>query len=293
MGVDINTARILLQESQSNGWKAGKVNMLGRQKIFLSETELQQLQSTISAHYPALPNALPKPGAYAEQFLQTLGASEVHATDASDFEQASIIHDLNKPIPERLYRQYDTVIDGGTLEHVFNYPEALRSAMNMVAPGGHLLLFTPANNLFGHGFYQFSPDLFYAIFQPQNGFVLQTMLMYEFGSYSKMYAIANPAQFNNRITMRNSRPVYFYVKAQRIADTNIDVLKAMQSDYEQVRWQGQSWAHVGEQQKSLIRNVLDGLGIRKSLYRLKTNKAIHENVYGNMLPDFWEEVAIP
>jgi 2-polyprenyl-3-methyl-5-hydroxy-6-metoxy-1,4-benzoquinol methylase len=54
------------------------------------------------------------------------------------------------------------VFDGGTLEHIFDYPTAIKNCMKMVKPGGHLLLTTPANNWFGHGFYQFSPELFYS-----------------------------------------------------------------------------------------------------------------------------------
>ena len=58
--------------------------------------------------------------------------------------------------------QFDVVYDGGTLEHVFNFPVALRNAMELLRPGGRLFtIHTCANNLCGHGFYQFSRELFY------------------------------------------------------------------------------------------------------------------------------------
>jgi len=41
---------------------------------------------------------------------------------------------------------YTTVIDGGSLEHVFNFPQAIANCMNMVAVGGHFIGLSPANN---------------------------------------------------------------------------------------------------------------------------------------------------
>jgi hypothetical protein len=45
----------------------------------------------------------------------------------------------------------------------FNFPVALANAMKMAKIGGHFAARTPANNQCGHGFYQFSPGLFYRI----------------------------------------------------------------------------------------------------------------------------------
>jgi 2-polyprenyl-3-methyl-5-hydroxy-6-metoxy-1,4-benzoquinol methylase len=76
----------------------------------------------------------------------------VSSIDASDYENATYVHDLNVPIPDHLKGQFDLVDDGGTLEHVFNFPVALRNCMEMVKVGGHLLLNVPTNNFVGHGF---------------------------------------------------------------------------------------------------------------------------------------------
>ena len=51
--------------------------------------------------------------------------------------------------------------------------------MKMVKTGGHLMLFTPANNYFGHGFYQFSPELFYRVLSKENGFEVRRMVVLE------------------------------------------------------------------------------------------------------------------
>ncbi|MCA1572803.1 MAG: hypothetical protein LC798_21415 [Chloroflexi bacterium] len=42
------------------------------------------------------------------------------------------------------------VLDGGTLEHVFDYPTALRGALDAVRLGGHFIAVTPANGWCGH-----------------------------------------------------------------------------------------------------------------------------------------------
>jgi hypothetical protein len=34
---------------------------------------------------------------------------------------------------------------------------------------------TPANNQMGHGFYQFSPELFFRVFSQENGYLLRAL----------------------------------------------------------------------------------------------------------------------
>ena len=87
---------------------------------------------------------------FADDVLLPLGY-HVDSMDASDYEGANIVHDLNLPIPPALRERYDLVWDGGTLEHIFNFPVAIFNAMHMVKVGGHLLLETPTNNQCGHG----------------------------------------------------------------------------------------------------------------------------------------------
>src|SRR5438477_418150 len=79
-------------------------------------------------------------------------------------------HDMNEPIPDKFKETYTAVLDGGSLEHVFNFPVAIKNCMEMVKVGGHYLAITPANNFFGHGFYQFSPELYFTVLSKENGF---------------------------------------------------------------------------------------------------------------------------
>jgi hypothetical protein len=44
--------------------------------------------------------------------------------------------------------------------------------MDLLKVGGTFVASTPANYFMGHGFYQFSPELFFRLFCPENGFRL-------------------------------------------------------------------------------------------------------------------------
>ena len=43
--------------------------------------------------------------------------------------------------------------------------------------GGSLFIFTTANNHVGHGFYQYSSELFFRIFQPVNGIEIRNVIL--------------------------------------------------------------------------------------------------------------------
>jgi SAM-dependent methyltransferase len=109
-------------------------------------------------------------GKYCETLLSHLGATSVDSIDASSYEGATIVHDLNKPLPADLSEHFDSVIDFGTIEHVFDVPQVLRTYASLVRDGGIILIATQADGCCGHGFYQFSPELFYRFFATERGF---------------------------------------------------------------------------------------------------------------------------
>ena len=61
---------------------------------------------------------------YQEPLLKLLGVVDLTVIDYSSFEGANYIHDLNYPVSANLSGRFDLVIDGGTLEHIFNLPMA-------------------------------------------------------------------------------------------------------------------------------------------------------------------------
>jgi len=81
--------------------------------------------------------------------------------------------DLNEPLPAIFQNQFDVVLDGGTIEHCYNAPQAMKSCAEAVKIGGILNNGNPLFSL-NHGFYNFSP-IFYTRFFEVNGFSLLEM----------------------------------------------------------------------------------------------------------------------
>lgn len=71
-----------------------------------------------------------------ENFLKALGAEQIHSLDASDFEGADIICDLNEPLLEEYKNKFTCIIDGGTTEHVFSFDQAMENVIDMLEVGG-------------------------------------------------------------------------------------------------------------------------------------------------------------
>jgi hypothetical protein len=171
----------LLIMARRSGAHFARIATIGRQGLYLHPHELNELSSEIEnssiiAQY--------KWGDFCEPYLQLLlGAEEITSIDASAYENATKIHDMNQPI-DGLSGRFDLVIDGGSLEHIFNIPVAMLNIMKITKCGGHVLICSPSNNLCGHGFYQFSPELMYRLFSKENGFSVDEMLLTEhsFGS---------------------------------------------------------------------------------------------------------------
>lgn len=230
MGITGNSARFIFSARERNDVSFGTTLMLGRQQLFVEEHHASLLANRLN-----IPSALlAHTGTFAEPFFAALGAKLVDSMDYSDFEQATVIHDLNTPIPGSLKNKYSVVFDGGTLEHVFNFPVAIKNCMDMIAVGGHFISITPTNNFCGHGFYQFSPELFYAIFTEAHGFQVSRMLLEIEGpsdASSAWYEIMDPNKVKRRVTICNSNPSSIMLVAKKITETDSISLRPFQSDY--------------------------------------------------------------
>jgi len=56
------------------------------------------------------------------------------------------------------------------MEHVFNASQGLKNVTRLCAPGGQIIHSLPANNFCNHGFWQFSPELFFSLYSDKNGY---------------------------------------------------------------------------------------------------------------------------
>ena len=231
MGLN-NAAVTFLCAAKASGVDFTETVMLGRQGFYPEPAVLKRGLDALSL---ATPHDLLGKCRYAEPFFRLLGARNVASLDASAFEGASHVHDLNAPLPDALSEQFTAVFDGGTLEHVFNYPQAIKSAMQMVRVGGCFLQIAPANNYMGHGFWQISPELIYRIFSAGNGFRVHLVLLHE--RDRGWYAVDDPKDTGGRIQLSNKHPTYILTIAERIGSPEIFAKAPQQSDYVP-RWNG-------------------------------------------------------
>lgn len=153
-----------------------QVLTLGRQAVYATIDQAASIlrQEGLQVRVPDDPEpglaAAEYPGAISDKdLLRLFGATEVEALDVSDFEQAERIWDLNQPIPRKWEGAFDTVIDAGTLEHIFDIRTAFGNVTRLLRVGGQAIHLSPTNNYVNHGFYQLSPTLF-SDYYAANGF---------------------------------------------------------------------------------------------------------------------------
>jgi hypothetical protein len=138
---------------------------------------------------------------------------------------------MNLAIPNDLKNAFSVVIDAGTLEHVFNFPTAIKNCMEMVEEGGHLLLMTPTNNFMGHGFYQFSPELFFRVCSAANGFEVARAIVCGVDPGAQWYEVVDPAKARRRVELVTNRPAYLLIQARKVRSVPILAVAPQQSDY--------------------------------------------------------------
>jgi len=232
MGLDRNGAKLLMYADYL-GADFSRTAMIGRQGIHLKKKELIKYLNDHGYQFDnnTIEEIFDKNDGYAEGLLKYLGGVDIHSYDNSSYEGATHVHNMNLPIPDSCKENYTVVIDGGTLEHVFNFPIAIKNCMEMLQVNGHFISITPANNLLGHGFYQFSPELFYRIFSQENGFSMIDMFLYEGRKDEKWYSVMDPNKLGQRVLLKNARQAYLMILAKKIKCVEIFTEAPQQSDY--------------------------------------------------------------
>jgi hypothetical protein len=235
----------LLLELRAQNVPFTRIATIGSLSLYLHPMQLNRLKQLIP-NSQAIEEYIW--GQTADNIIKAVtGASEVVSIDVSDYQGATIVHDMNTPISEMrpdLAGSFDLIIDGGTLEHVFNFPVAISNLMFLVRKGGYILTANPANNLCGHGFYQFSPELMHRIYSEENGFRIHQVILtqarhlsVEMDPRPKSYSVADPVLLGRRILLRNHKPVMIRALAEKISDLPGTGLRVQQSDYV-VAWSG-------------------------------------------------------
>jgi hypothetical protein len=156
----------------------GKVLSLGYQDILATNEEVKSLfgieveKTTDYGRRHNVSHPLPE----TEEFFQKIGCEHV-CVDIVKARGTEIICDLNLPpqIEALSPKQYDLVLDGGTLEHCFNVGQAFMTVADTVKLGGVIFHGNPIS-MINHGFYNFSPTLYHD-FYTQNGWEVELMMV--------------------------------------------------------------------------------------------------------------------
>ena len=171
MGIGLPSLDILLRTRATSG-PLGRTLQIGRQGLYVEEHQRETADAMVrrSGLASTLLEIAGESHFADDKLFPSLGSNPVLAADASPYQGASVIWDFNTPVPTTLHENFDTIFDGGSLEHIFNVPVAISNMMQMLAVGGRLISALPANNWLGHGFYQFGPEFPFRVFQRENGF---------------------------------------------------------------------------------------------------------------------------
>jgi hypothetical protein len=217
LGIIYWQAKMLL-DAHCAGVTMDRLLMIGRQSLLLHPSELRGIRKIC-------PGSLAdyKWGEYADRFFrECLGVSTVNTLDYSAYEGADLLYDLNQPIPAELKGRFDVVVEAGSLEHIFNFPIAIANLMQMTKVGGTIFASTVSNNLCGHGFYQFSPELIFRVFTVENGFELGRVLALEarypgieLSPISDAFEVSDPATAQCRAGLMTKRPIMLFFDARK------------------------------------------------------------------------------
>jgi len=232
VGLTRHGVRFLLH-CRSKGVDFSESAMIGRQGLHLSKSELRACFAKSGSKLSSedAERAFIDASSYAEPLFKLLGAASIESLDVSAYEGATHVVDFNVPAPAAFANRYSVVVDSGSLEHVFNYPQGLKNAMQMVRLGGHLILITPTHSLSGHGFYQLSPEVFFRALGATNGYEAPEVLICS-TIKDAWYRVADPAAVSARVRLDSKLlSDHLFVVARRVASVPIFAEWPQQSDY--------------------------------------------------------------
>ncbi len=207
----------------------GETLTIGRQEVHVSRPEMKAIMGD------RVVTAL---ATYCEPLLvEQFGATLVESVDNSAYEDATHVHNFNKPIPDDMKDRYDTVIDSGTLEHVFDIAQAFANCSALVRPGGQIIHVLPANNFCGHGFWQMSPELFFSLYSEKNGYRDTEVILAKLLNKRDWYKVHAPSN-GGRVNVLSSEELYLLVRSVK-AGAHTSQEDVQQSDYV-VEWEERS-----------------------------------------------------
>ena len=179
MGIIEPFFKIILAENSYKNF-SGKLTVIGKQTLNVEKKEVIKLLEKENIDTSGLKKVTKFDNStrYAKNsnlsyffdhdVLEALGHNIKYSSlDRSDYEGAKIIQDMNMPLKKKYFNNFDIVIDGGTMDNLFNPVNFLQNVVKMLKPGGRAIL--------GNHFFQtpgaylaYSPEYYFSFFSVNN-----------------------------------------------------------------------------------------------------------------------------
>lgn len=172
----------ILEEIVKRDLNKGRTLILGYQDIYFGNEYASSVFEKFDIYGTKVKNTINpnfKKNKYCDckSLFYNLGFETVDILDASDYEGANIIFDMNNEAKKDLFESYDFIFDWGTIEHVYNTKQYLKNILFFLKNGGHYLCLAPASGFLEHGYYQFSPVFFYDYFRRNNWKIISNYIL--------------------------------------------------------------------------------------------------------------------
>jgi hypothetical protein len=224
----------VLTEARINGFDLRDVCTVGKQNNYLKRKDFIKANKKLALNLDS--NKYINFKYIDDIFKSYLGSKNVESIDFDSYENASIIHNLNQKIDKAHYNKYNSLIDSGSFEHLFDIKTVLQNYSNLLKTNGNLFISTCANNSCGHGLYQFSPEFFLSVFNKKNGFKIQDIFLEEysiFGNlrlFNNLFRYKGKKSFSERTILINNKPIDIIVHIVK-EKTNTSFENVIQTDY--------------------------------------------------------------
>lgn len=155
MTIFSNFAWMMLKEHCHRPF-SGKLLSIGRQSVSLTTERLRAMieaegiapRSSDTPHIDDRTRFSAGRGHISDVSMYSMFSDvEYQSMDVSDYEGATIIHDLCDPVPAELENQFDIIINGSCLDNLFDPAMALKNMSRMLKPHGRVLHMERSNRV--------------------------------------------------------------------------------------------------------------------------------------------------
>lgn len=214
--------------------------MLGRQSLKVRRGQRPLFKQALrAAGLPLRYSHYQEEDGFSETFFERIGYPIMQSMNASTYEGCDIAQDFSDPIGNDLRGRFDDGIDHGTIDHVFNTPQALDNVFHMLKDDGVVTSFNRMTGWAGHGFYQICLELVWRYWQDTRRCAVETCAAVCIDPSHETIDVADTgkggAHFRSR-SLTGRWYLFYIIRKLSGANDAENISKTQQSDYA-VTWQ--------------------------------------------------------